>query len=145
MRKTIEQLTQALNEFQEHNNNNVFLNEQLADYLAELGFSRNIATSIMAKYFPSEKVGRAKMYSVPKNPITKSQVNAIYDNYKGYRAKYKAKTNVRKTPQTKEQECVAYLKSLGYRMMKPTGKFDMDRFQKEQETMFRRYSVYEPV
>ena len=139
----IQELIKKLNKFRTENIGKTFTSGQIYEELQKLGFSASVAKRVAA-ILPSEKVGTAKLYSMPEDPIHQSRISAIYDGMKKAQLKYKAKTRREKPAPLTEKAALELLQSKGYRIKRVTG-FDMERFMKEQQEMYRRYCTYEYI
>lgn len=134
-------LTESLNKFRMEHQSKTFTREELIGDLCELGFSKGISGMIIAKFIPSEKMGTSKLYSFGREPIHKSQVEAIYRKFSSYG------TTAPKKPATlisEEESLINKMKEMGYQVRKVVG-FDMERFQKENPVLYKKYLKYETV
>ena len=135
-------LTESLNKFRMEHQSKTYTREELLVALCELGFNKGTASMIIAKFVPSEKMGTSKLYSFGKDPIHKSQVEAIYRKFASY-----GNTSVKKpvsTPVSDEESLIEKMKEMGYQVRKIVG-FDMERFQKENPVLYKKYLKYETV
>ena len=126
----IEEKTRQLNEFRMANLHKSFSGRELQDYLYNLGISRTIASALMSKCFPYEKMGSTRLYEVPKEPIHKSMLNGLYENFRNKRNKYNSSKKGEIISQNSEEEALALLSARGYQIRKCIG-FDLERFQKD--------------
>ena len=140
----IEEKTRQLNEFRMANLHKSFSGRELQDYLYNLGISRTIASALMSKCFPYEKMGSTRLYEVPKEPIHKSMLNGLYENFRNKRNKYNSSKKGEIISQNSEEEALALLSARGYQIRKCIG-FDLERFQKEQPILYKKYLKYETV
>ena len=140
----IEEKTRQLNEFRMANLHKSFSGRELQDYLYNLGISRTIASALMSKCFPYEKMGSTRLYEVPKEPIHKSMLNGLYENFRNKRNKYNSSKKGEIISQNSEEAALALLSARGYQIRKCVG-FDLERFQKEQPILYRKYLKYETV
>ena len=141
--KNYEELTGALNKFRMEHQNKTFSREELVKSLKEIGFNGNIAQRILS-FIPSEKIGTAKLYTFGKEPIHKSQVEGIYRKEAKIRAKSAAKIRSNSLEASAEEAALSLLQSKGYQIRKVVG-FDLERFQKENPILYRKYLKYEIV
>lgn len=89
-----EELTKKLNEFRMNSLNKTFTSRELQDEINRLGFTRTIASAIMQKNFPYEKMGGStRLYSVPKEPIHKSLIESFYKSARVKRNDYNRNKN----------------------------------------------------
>lgn len=128
----IEELTKKLNEFRMSSLMKTFIASDLRQKLTEIGFTTNIASSIMQRCFPFEKMGKSRLYGVPKDPIHKSIVASAYKKQTTYGKR------------VSEKEALEFLIQKGYQIRRCVG-FDMERFKKEQPTMYQKYLRYECI
>lgn len=140
---TIE-LTQKLNQFRMDHPNKSFTREELRESLLSLGFNRQIEGAIVPKFFPYEKIGQARIYTMPKEPIHKSAVEAVYESFRRTRNKSRNRKKEEIHSQNSEEAALALLAARGYQIRKCIG-FDLERFQKEQPILYRKYLKYETV
>lgn len=140
---TIE-LTQKLNQFRMDHPNKSFTREELRESLLSLGFNRQIEGAIVPKFFPYEKIGQARIYTMPKEPIHKSAVEAVYESFRRTRNKSRNQKKEEIHSQNSEEAALALLSARGYQIRKCIG-FDLERFQKEQPILYRKYLKYETV
>lgn len=139
----VQELTKKLNEFREKNKGKTYTSEQLYSELQAIGFNASISKRVAA-LMPAEKVGTAKLYSMPEDPIHQARIAALYESAKRSQLKYKGKTHKEKPTPLTEKAALELLQSKGYRIKKVV-KFDMERFMKEQQEMYRRYCIYEYI
>jgi len=135
-------LTESLNKFRMEHQSKTYTREELVGALCELGFNKGTASMIIAKFVPSEKMGTSKLYSFGKDPIHKSQVEAIYRKFASY-----GNTPVKKpvsTPVSDEESLIEKMKEMGYQVRKIIG-FDMERFKAENPVLYKKYLKYETV
>lgn len=140
----IEEKTRQLNEFRMANLHKSFSGRELQDYLYNLGISRTIASALMSKCFPYEKMGSTRLYEVPKEPIHKSMLNGLYENFRNKRNKYNSSKKGEIISQNSEEAALALLSARGYQIRKCVG-FDLERFQKENPVLYKKYLKYETV
>ena len=140
----IDEKTRQLNEFRMANIHKSFSGKELQDYLYSLGISRTIASALMSKCFPYEKMGSTRIYEVPREPIHKSMLNGLYENFRNKRNKYNSSKKSVQYSQDSEEAALALLSARGYQIQKCVG-FDLERFQKEQPILYKKYLKYETV
>ena len=133
-------LTESLNKFRMEHQSKTFTREELIEALYGIGFNRSIAGTIIAKFIPSEKMGTSKLYSFGREPIHKSSIEAIYRKF----ASYGTPTKKSATPVSDEESLISKMKEMGYQVRKIVG-FDMERFQKENPVLYKKYLIYETV
>lgn len=141
--KNYEALTGALNKFRMEHQSKTYTREELVNVLCELGFNKGTAGMIIAKFVPSEKMGTSKLYSFGREPIHKSQVEAIYKKFATYGNTAPKKKSV-PTPVSEEESLIEKMKEMGYQVRKIVG-FDMERFQKENPVLYKKYLKYEII
>ena len=139
----IEEKTKALNEFRMNSQNRVFTRPELVDELKKLGFNSSIIGGIIPK-FPFEVMGNSKLYSVPREPIHKSIISGVYQKFIDYKKKSVNKTKSQKENALSEEQALSILSAKGYQIRKCIG-FDLERFQKENPVLYRKYLKYEVV
>ena len=135
-------LTESLNKFRMEHQLKTYTREELVEALCGLGFNKGTASMVIAKFVPSEKMGTSKLYSFGREPIHKSQVEAIYKKLASY-----GNTAPKKpvsVPVSKEESLISKMKEMGYQVRKIVG-FDMERFQKENPVLYKKYLKYETV
>ena len=140
--KNYEALTGSLNKFRMEHQSKTFTREELVEALCGLGFNKGTAGMIIAKFVPSEKMGTSKLYSFGREPVHKSQIEAIYRKFASY-----GNTPVKKpvqNPVSEEESLISKMKEMGYQVQKIVG-FDMERFQKENPVLYKKYLKYETV
>ena len=134
-------LTEAFNKFRMEHQSKTYTRPEIIKELNSLGFSTPIAATILSKgYVPSERVGKSKLYSFGKEPMHKSQLEALYQ----IRSNYNIAQNDKKKQVTNEEEAISSLQAMGYQIRKVIG-FDLERFQKENPVLYKRYLKYEIV
>ena len=135
-------LTESLNKFRMEHQSKTFTREELIEALCGLGFNKGTAGMVIAKFVPSEKMGTSKLYSFGREPIHKSQVEAIYKKFASY-----GNTPVRKpvpTQASEEESLINKMKEMGYQVRKIVG-FDIERFKAENPVLYKKYLKYETV
>jgi hypothetical protein len=140
---TIE-LTEKLNKFRMAHPNKSFTREELKESLLGLGFNSQTEGAIVPKFFPYEKIGTNRIYNMPKEPIHKSAIEAVYESFRRTRNKSRNQKKEEIHSQNSEEAALALLASKGYQIRKCVG-FDLERFQKEQPILYRKYLKYETV
>ena len=135
-------LTECLNKFRMEHQSKTFTREELVEALCELGFNKGTAGMIIAKFIPSEKMGTSKLYSFGRDPIHKSQVEAIYRKF----ASYGNTTPKKSVPvsESEEESLINKMKEMGYQVRKVIG-FDMERFKSENPVLYKKYLKYETI
>lgn len=140
------ELTGKLNKFRQKNReeNRTFTSSQLYEEFEKMGFNASIAKRVAA-LMEFEKVGTAKLYSMPEQPIHQTQIEKLYKDAKKSQNKYKAHRQVAKTASMTEKEALEILAKKGcYRIKRIVG-FDLEKFAKEQPEMYRKYCKYEYI
>lgn len=136
------ELTGSLNKFRMEHQSKTYTREELVFELQKIGFAPAMAQKVMTKFIPSERIGKKKLYSFGNEPIHTSQIEALYQsvNNKKYRVmKEKIAINA-----SSEEKAIATLQAAGYQVRKVVG-FDMERFQKENPVLYKKYLKYEIV
>ena len=140
------ELTGKLNKFCQkcRDEKRTFSSAQLYEELEKLGFNASISKRVAA-FMNFEKIGTAKLYSAPEEPIHQSRIEKLYREAKKSQNKYKARTKVAKTASMTEKEALEVLAKRGcYRIKRIVG-FDLEKFAKEQPDMYRKYCKYEYI
>ena len=138
-------LTEVFNKFRMEHLSRTYTREEILAELANIGIKSAIAYKMFSKgYIPSEKVGKAKLYSFGKDPVHKSQIEALYreKNLTSYKSELKRKAETKQL--TSEEAAIELLQSKGFQVRKVIG-FDMERFQKENPVIYKRYLKYEII
>lgn len=131
-------LTECLNKFRMEHQSKTYTREELLSALCGLGFNKGIAGMIISKFVPSEKMGTSKLYSFGKEPIHKSQIEAIYRKFASYGTPKKS------VPVSDEESLINKMKEMGYQVRKVIG-FDMERFKAENPVLYKKYLKYEII
>ena len=147
-RVNIEEKTRALNEFRVEASNKSFTYGELKGIFKERNITNDPMTlSGILRLFPFEKIGKNKIYEVPKNPIHISLVKKIWAS----RAEYQKKNNEKKKAvnaipsiEISEESALAVLAAKGYQIRKCVG-FDLERFAKENPDLYKKYLKYEII
>ena len=139
------ELTRKLNEFREKSRkeSRTFTSSQLYEELEKIGFNASIAKRVAA-LMEFEKIGTAKLYSMPEKPIHQARIEGLYKDAQKSHKKYISKRSRVKSEDMTEKEALAILVKKGYRIKKAV-KFDLERFMVEQPEMYRKYCIYEYV
>ena len=140
---TIE-LTQKLNEFRMAHPNKSFTREELQEELQKLGFNTQVRGAIIPKFFTYEKIGQNRIYTMPKEPIHKSAIEGVYQIFRNSKNKSRESKRIEAISENSEEAALALLSARGYQIRKCVG-FDIERFQKEQPVLYRKYLKYETV
>ena len=146
-RVNIEEKTRALNEFRVEASNKSFTYGELKDIFKERNITNDPMTlSGILRLFPFEKIGKNKIYEVPKNPIHVSLVKKIWASRAEYQKKNKKKNAVNAIPsiEISEESALAVLAAKGYQIRKCVG-FDLERFSKENPILYKKYLKYEII
>lgn len=137
-------LTQSFNKFRMEHQSRTYTREELLNELQKVGMNQAIATMFMAKYIPSEKVGKAKLYSMPSEPVHKSQIVGVYDAYNNGRRSLKLDKKESAKQLTSEEAAIELLQSQGYQVRKVVG-FNLEKFKAENPVLYKKYLKYEVV
>lgn len=133
-------LTQSFNKFRMEHQSRTYTREELLNELQKVGMNQAIATMFIAKYIPSEKVGKAKLYSMPSEPVHKSQIVGIYDAYNSGRRSFKEANR----QLTDEEAAMKLLQEKGYQVRRVVG-FNLEKFKAENPVLYKKYLKYEIV
>ena len=144
IRKTEEELWEALNTFRMSHINKTFTSSEIIKELMNLGFGKNVAYNIIKKSFPFERMGNIVLYTCPKESIYKNIVIGAIQKQRDDANNYhkRKKENIQK--ELSEQEALKVLSSRGYQIRKCVG-FDVDRFKRENPELYLKYLKYETV
>jgi len=140
------ELTRKLNEFREkaRKENRTFSSSQLYEELEKIGFNVSISKRVAA-FMDFEKVGTAKLYSMPAEPIHQSRIEHLYKDARKSQNKCRAHRQVAKNADMSEKQALEVLAKRGcYRIKRIVG-FDLEKFAKEQPEMYRKYCKYEYI
>lgn len=129
----IKEKTRLLNVFIAKSRTKTFTYEELAEELKNITARRPVLNNLI-KLFPCEQIGRNKLYEMPSKPIYIGLVEKCW-NYK-----YERHT----TPVSEEDAALALLASKGYQIRRVVG-FDLERFQKENPDLYKKYLKYEII
>ena len=143
-KKNLEELTKKLNEFRMSHLNKTFLSSELNEKLIELGFNKSAAGAISNKCFPYERLGKQRLYSMPKDPIHKGLVIGVYQKNRSYALKSYHSKKESMNDKMNEEEALQLLSSKGYQIRKCVG-FDLEKFKNENPILYKKYLKYENV
>ena len=137
-------LTQKINQFRMEHQGKSYTRQELIDEMYKIGLNKAIAPAFIAKLVLSEKVGTSKLYTMPKDPIHKSQIEILYGHYNSLnRARAKnGKEDV--SPVIPEEAMIKFLKARGYQIRKPIG-FDLEKFSEMNPELYRKFIKYETL
>lgn len=138
------ELTEKLNRFRMEHPDKTFTREELKESLLGLGFNSQIEGAITPKFFPYEKIGSSRIYTMPKQPIHKSAIEGVYEKFRNLSSKSRESRKLKTVSENSEEAALALLASKGYQIRKCVG-FDLERFQKEQPILYKKYLKYETV
>ena len=137
-------LTQSFNKFRMEHQSRTYTREELMSELQKIGMNQAIATMFMSKYIPSERVGKSKLYSMPADPIHKSQIVGIYDAYNNGRRALRLDEKKSNKQLTDEEAAMRLLQERGYQVRKVVG-FNLEKFKAENPVLYKKYLKYEIV
>jgi hypothetical protein len=140
----IEEKTKNLNEFRLQNANKSFTYSELKEKLGQVLSKNNLVLASALKIFPFDMIGKSRLYSMPKEPIHISFVKAIYNKQSKMMKEYRSKTNEPNKEVQSEESALKLLQSKGYQIRRVIG-FDMERFQKENPALYKKYLRYEII
>ena len=123
--------------------------------MTELGFNSQVVGIIIPKVFPFEKMGKSRLYELPKNPVYKGLIEGCYKIARGYKNSSKATkkivTKEIKTPvvnnfaEAKEiNDAIQLLLSKGYKISRPLG-LDVKQLLKDHPELSKIYMRYESI
>lgn len=135
----IKEKTRLLNVFISQSRTKTFTYEELAEELKNITARKPVLSNLI-KLFPCEQIGRSKLYEMPSKPIYIGLVEKCW-NYK-YERRNNASSS---TPSVSEEDAaLALLASKGYQIRRVVG-FDLERFQKENPDLYKKYLKYEII
>lgn len=137
-------LTQSFNKFRMEHQSRTYTREELLNELNKLGMNQAIATMFMAKYIPSERVGKGKLYSFPTEPIHKDQIQGIYNTYNNGRRALRLDEKKSNKQLTDEEAAMRLLQERGYQVRKVVG-FNLEKFKAENPVLYKKYLKYEII
>ena len=137
-------LTQNFNKFRMEHQSRTYTREELVSELQKVGMNQAIAAMFMSKYIPSERVGKGKLYSLPTDPIHKSQIAGIYEAYNSGRRSLKLERKEIGKQLTAEEAAMKLLQEKGYQIRRVVG-FNLEKFKAENPVLFKKYLKYEVV
>ena len=138
------ELTEKLNKFRMAHPNKSFTREELQEELQKLGFNSQARGAIIPKFFTYERIGQNKIYMAPKDPIHKSAIEGIYQIFRNSKNKSRQSKKIETISESSEEAALALLSARGYQIRKCVG-FDLERFQKENPVLYKKYLKYETV
>lgn len=142
--KDYQTLTEGLNKFRMEHQSKTYTREELLEVLCGLGFNRAVASMIIAKFIPSEKMGTSKLYSFGREPISYNSVVSIYKKFSSYGSKSRAAVKEKEISLSEDSELITKVQQLGYQVRKCVG-FDMERFKAENPVLYKKYLKYEII
>ena len=137
-------LTQSFNKFRMEHQSKTYTREELLNELNKLGMNSAIAAMFIAKYIPSEKVGKSKLYSMPNEPVHKSQIVGIYDTYNSGRRSLNLEKKESAKQLTDEESAMKLLQEKGYQIRRVVG-FNLEKFKAENPVLYKKYLKYEII
>jgi len=143
-RVDIKEKTRLLNEFIQQNKGKTFTRTELKDHLKCVTSGAAIFNEL-AKLFPSERIGRASIYEMPKEPIHISLVERCWDKHRKTMSRNWHKRQEAKNEITEEQAIARLKKSSREFVIRRVIGFDVERFAREQPELYRKYCKYEYV
>jgi hypothetical protein len=142
----VEELTRRFNSYRLEHPKDAYTHEQLMLILGDMGFNKNIS-KCLTKFFVSQKIGKAKLFSFSNAPVYTKQIEGLYEKARNYNNSYvkKLKKATKEIPDelTDVEKALQLLSSKGYQIRKP--RFDIKRFAKEQPGMYAKYLVYDTL
>lgn len=139
------ELVERFNRFRMEHQSRTYTREEILKELDNLGIKSAIASRMFSKgYIPSEKVGKAKLYSFSKDPLHKSQLEALYrdKNKMCYKSELKRKNEAKQL--TSEEAAIELLQAQGYQVRKVVG-FNLEKFKAENPVLYKKYLKYEII
>ena len=160
-RVNIEELTSALNGFIQSNKNKTFTRQEIGEKMNELGFNDQMIRLVVPKVFPYEKLGKSRLYELPKSPVYKGVIESCYKITRDYSKKYfknKEKTTVKEKADVKEKpttvdafteakeinDAIRLLLSKGYKISRPLG-LDTKALLTDYPELAQKYMRYDVI
>lgn len=151
----IEELTVALNSFIQNNKNKTFTRQEIGEKMGELGFNDQMIRLIIPRVFPFEKLGKSRLYGLPKNPVYKGIIEGCYKTTREYykrhfSSKSNKKTAVKEKPvdaftEAKEvNDAIHLLLSKGYKISRPLG-LDVKALLADHPELAKKYMRYDTL
>lgn len=137
-------LTQKINQFRMEHQLKTYSRQELIDEMYKLGLNKVMAPTFIAKFVSSEKVGASKIYMMPKDPIHKSQIEALYNHYNTLNKARAKKGGSNDVHVESEQAMINFLKARGYKIQKPIG-FDEQKFAQMNPELYSKFIKYETL
>lgn len=141
-----EEKVRKINEFRLESLNKSFTRNELEEVFRERGITcdKTILFRIIQS-FPHEKLGHTNLYEIPKTPVHISLVKAAWEKKSKYNKSWKSKRNISIVKEDiSEDSALELLRSKGYQIKKCVG-FDLERFQKENPVLYKKYLKYEII
>ena len=157
----IEELTKALNGFIQSNKDKTFTRQEIGEKMNELGFNDQMIRLVVPKVFPYEKLGKSRLYELPKSPVYKGVIESCYKITRDYSKKYfknKEKTTVKEKADIKEKpttvdafteakeinDAIRLLLSKGYKISRPLG-LDTKALLTDYPELAQKYMRYDVI
>jgi hypothetical protein len=120
--------------------------------MTELGFNPQVTGIIVPKVFPYEKMGKSRLYEIPKNPVYKGIIETCYKIARGYKNssratkkvdnEEKSSTVVNTFAEAKEvNDAIHLLLSKGYKVSRPLG-LDTKQLLADHPELAQKYMRY---
>lgn len=156
----IQEKTKLLNELIQEFKGQTLKSAELRKLLVNR-VSSNIAIVVyLMKSFPSVKIGREKLYEMPKQPIYYKIVEGAYKRHNSNvkRLRNKKKESATTLPELpveqpiqqpepqilSTEQTISMLKAEGYKVMKPL-RFDEENFRRDHPELYQEYLIYECI
>lgn len=132
-----EEICTKFNELRMQNVGRRFPSSQMKKMLNSIGINTHIFNAMTKNtiFFDRNRRGAAIEYRFRDTPVYKGVFEKLYDDYN---------TSLKKSnqPVNKEEECISYLKDLGYIITKPIG-LDEDLIKKKYPDVYKECLIYE--
>lgn len=134
-----EEICTKFNELRMQNVGRRFPSNQIKKMMNEIGINTHIFNAMTKNqiFFDRNRRGRAIEYRFREAPVYKGVFEKLYNDYND-----SLKKNNKSNSETKEEECVSYLKSLGYIITKPIG-LDEDLIKQKYPEIYQECLMYE--
>lgn len=141
---TPENLCKAFNALRQQHVGQKLISEQIVDMFQKENISKwviykMLQTPTLFTKIQKDSDKRCKGYMMPSNPVN---IHWFENWLKDQHSTTPKKEEEKKL--TLEEECVAYLKSQGFKMQKPRG-FNLEKFSKDYPQLYEKYLEFETV
>ena len=136
-KKNLIQLTENLNKVRQENADKTFIRAEIETIVGKAGISHPYFVELSkAGVFHTQRIGQNVLYAFPKTPIYKGVLEKAYETVRERGRKPEEKKKVF----LDEENAIALLKKLGYRIYKCQG-IDIEKLQAEKPEVFNQYKL----